>query len=207
MRVAAYMRADLTRSDKNIAGGPFLVTLNPHTPSLGHNYAMPLPGSQPSADEIDALVALFNSRERTPRLEFVSSAAPEAEAELLAAGFAVDRRLPTLVMPDLDRLVRVPAPDGIVIDAVTADHDLLDAVAVQNEAYGEPSTSQAYELERMRAFVARGGVVVLGRDAHTGLASAPVSPRHRWRPPPRSPLWPRMRLTDAVASRPQSDRG
>jgi hypothetical protein len=50
------------------------------------NYATPLPGAEPTATEVAALVHAFRTRELLPRVEFVPAAAPAVAPALLAAG-------------------------------------------------------------------------------------------------------------------------
>lgn len=165
--VADYMSADVSRRPGHLRIGPFLVGLNPHTASLGHNYAVPVNGASPSPAEISELIAVFERHHRTPRLEYVTGAAPAAEAALIAAGFALDQRLAMLACLPGAAIV-LPAPEGIEISTVSHADDLLDAASVQNEAYGEAEPASAHDLERLQALISRGGLVALARDDCTG---------------------------------------
>jgi predicted GNAT family acetyltransferase len=165
--VAGYMRADIARRPDHLRIGSFLVGLDPHTASLGRNYAILLDNASPSAAEIAELVSVFERRHRTPRLECVTGAAPRAEAALLAAGFTLDQRLAMLACPP-GSAVELPEPDGIVISAVSEPSDLLDAVSVQNEAYGESAPADSHDVDRLQALIGRGGAVALARDRSTG---------------------------------------
>lgn len=166
--VAARMSADVTRRPDHLRVGPFLVGLNPHTASLGHNYAIPLDGASPSQAEIAELVALFVRHDRVPRLEYVTGAATvETEAALLAAGFTLDQRLAMLAcLPGA--AIALPEPEGIVISTVSDDADLFDAASVQHAAYGEAAPPGAHAVDRLRALIGRGGLVALARDAAAG---------------------------------------
>lgn len=165
--VAGYMHADIARRPDHLRIGPFLVGLNPHTASLGHNYAIPLTGTSPSQAEIAELVSVFERHHRTPRLECVTGTAPHAEAALIAAGFTVDQRLAMLACPP-GSAIELPVPDGIVVSTIREAGDLLDAVSVQNEAYGEAASAGSHDVDRLQALIGRGGVVALARDASTG---------------------------------------
>ncbi|MEZ0093606.1 GNAT family N-acetyltransferase [Streptacidiphilus sp. EB129] len=166
-RVAAYMRADITRRSDHLRVGPFLAALNPHTATLGRNFAVPMDGARPSPAEVAALVAAFERHDRIPRLEYVTGAAPEAEVALIRAGFTVDGRLAMLACPS-GAAIDLPLPAGIALSAVTEAGDLRDAVDVQNEAYGEPASAGSHDLDRLQALIGRGGLVALARDAATG---------------------------------------
>jgi hypothetical protein len=148
--VAGYMRADITRRPDHLRVGPVLVGLNPHTASLGHNYAIPLAGATPTQAEIAELVSVFERHHRTPRLECVTGVAPRAEAALIAAGFTVDQRLAMLACSPGSGIER-PVPEGIVASAIHDAGDLLDAVTVQNEAYGEAASAGSHDVERLQA--------------------------------------------------------
>jgi len=165
--VADYMRTDITRRADYIRVGPFLVGLAPHTASLGYNYATPSVDARPSQADIAELISVFVAHDRTPRIEAVAGAAPDAEAALIAAGFSMDQRLATLAC-GVDEAIALATPDGIAIQLVSADKDLLDAVDVQNEAYGEPAPAGPHDVDRLRAMIDRGGMVALARDASTG---------------------------------------
>jgi GNAT superfamily N-acetyltransferase len=165
--VAGYMSADISRQPGHLRIGPFLVGLNPHTASLGRNYAIPVDGAAPSPMEIAELVAAFERHHRTPRLECVTGVAAEAAAALIAAGFTLDQRLAMLACP-LGAAIALAAPEGIEIAAVSEARDLLDAVCVQNEAYDETAPVGSHDVERLQALIGRGGLVALARDASTG---------------------------------------
>jgi GNAT superfamily N-acetyltransferase len=165
--VADYMRADITKRAGHIRVGSFLVGLSPHTASLGYNYATPLVDARPSPSDIAELVSVFVAHDRTPRIEAVAGAGPEAEAALIAAGFIMEQRLATLAC-GVDEVIALATPDGIAIRLVSADNDLLDAVDIQNEAYGESAPAGPHDVDRLQAMIGRGGMVALAREASTG---------------------------------------
>ncbi|MBY8851713.1 hypothetical protein K7G98_26745 [Saccharothrix sp. MB29] len=72
------------------------------------DYAVPDDGAVPTPADVSALVAAFRERSRTPRLDYVRPA-PDLDAALAAAGFAVDRAVPLLVPVEP---VVPPAPAG-----------------------------------------------------------------------------------------------
>jgi ribosomal protein S18 acetylase RimI-like enzyme len=165
--VAGYIRASAAHRSERI--GPFLASFDLHSANPWRNYAVPDDGARPTPADVAALVDGFAARDRTPRLEYVPQTAPEVEQALRGAGFAVDGRVPVLVSRP-GQLPDRPAPDGITLTLATADPDLLDAAVVQHEAYGQPSPPDEGDLSRLRATVARGGLVAVARDAATGAA-------------------------------------
>lgn len=114
--------------------GPFLVLVSSGSDNPFGNYAVPVDGAAPTADDVRALIEFFHRKERLPRLEYVRPA-PGVDEPLTAAGFDVAGTL-TLMALD-DELVPAPAADGYRVALVTDLPALRQAVAVQNTAYGE----------------------------------------------------------------------
>jgi ribosomal protein S18 acetylase RimI-like enzyme len=166
-QVAGYIRASAVHRAERV--GPFLASFDPYSANPWRNYAVPDDGARPTPAEVAALVNRFAAKGRTPRLEYVPQTAPEVEQSLRAAGFTVEGRVPVLVSRP-GQLPDRPVPEGITLTLATADPDLLDAATVQHEAYGEPSPPGEGDLSRLRATVARGGLVAVARDARTGAA-------------------------------------
>jgi len=121
-------------------------------------------------------VAGYRERERTPRLEYVPSLAPEVEPALVAAGFTVEGRLPLMTYTGG---ADAPAPAGIELLDARSDDELHGVAAVQWEAYGESGPVPQHPVDGLRRTLEAGGVVVLARDAGTreaaggGLCTAP----------------------------------
>ena len=138
------------------AGRSLLVAFDIHSANIWRNYAVPDDDARPSRPDVAGLVALFEQRDRTPRLEYVSTAAPDVESALTAAGFTVEGRPPVMVStPDVALTPRSPA--GITLGFATDDHQLLEAATVQHVAYGQPDPPGPHDVARLRATVARGG--------------------------------------------------
>jgi GNAT superfamily N-acetyltransferase len=122
----------------------------------------------PTPGDVQALVAAFARRDRTPRLEYLAATAPAVEAALLAAGFVVENRLPLMTIT-LDAMRDLPVPQGVELALAIEDADLLAAAQVQNSAYGEPETTE-HDVARLRSTVANSGIIALARDKATGAA-------------------------------------
>src|ERR1700733_6957954 len=90
-RIQNYLRATIARSESHLRIGPFLAGFDAGDDNLYRNYAVPDADAQPSAADIEALIAAFEERSRRPRLEYIADTAPEVEQALLAAGFAVEK--------------------------------------------------------------------------------------------------------------------
>jgi ribosomal protein S18 acetylase RimI-like enzyme len=129
------------------------------------NYAIPDDGAAPGPGDVAALVAAYRRRDRKPRLEFISSLAPEVEPALRAAGFTVEGRLPLMTYRGG---ADAPAPPGIELVEALSDDELRGVAAVQWEAYGEAGDVPQRAVDGLRRTVEAGGLVVLARDADTG---------------------------------------
>lgn len=172
LRAAAGLRRTVERVD------PFLVSFDPHSANTYRNYAIPDDGAEPVPNQVRALIGTFERRRRVPRLEYVPSASPHVEMSLLAAGFAVEVRMPLMIV--VPRTARpLPIPLGIELVMPVGGEGLRDAASAQNVAYGEPTTT-SHDVERLRTTLAAGGIVVSARDATSGrtigagLCSAPI---------------------------------
>jgi GNAT superfamily N-acetyltransferase len=83
---------------------------------------------------------------------------------LLAAGFAVEGRLPLMTCTE----AHVAIPEGIELLAPTTDEEFAGIARVQWEAYGEREPLPERVGKGLRRTAESGGVVVLARDAKTG---------------------------------------
>lgn len=177
LAIQACLRAGI--GDRALRVGPFLTTIDKHTDNPFRNYAVPDDGAAPTTADVDRLVALFAARDRMPRLEYVAPA-PELEAALIAAGFAVEARLPLMGVDPAE--LRAPrAPAGVEVAMVTAEADLWRAATVQNAAYGEPAGATQADVDRLRGTVAAGGGVALAFRPDNGEAVGAglhTPPRH-----------------------------
>ncbi len=172
-RIQAALR-DAVREDSERVG-PFLVRFDAHSDHPFMNYAVPDEGAAPTAAEVEALVAAFRERSRTPRLEYLRPS-PVVDAALEAAGFTVDQLLPMMVV---ENLTAPPLPAGLTVEAVTSDDDLLAVSVVQNTAFGVGETADQEDVARQRSLLRDDGVVVLARlHGEPVGAGACTAPRH-----------------------------
>ncbi|WP_405999051.1 GNAT family N-acetyltransferase [Streptomyces sp. NBC_00829] len=167
--VQNYVRSLTLRSPDHVRVGPFTIRYNPDWAIPPANYAIPDQGAEPTAAEVAALIAVFRERERTPRLEFLPSCAPEVEPALADAGFTVDRRAPLLACAP-GSLVEPPPAAGITLGE---PHDLAGytaAAGVQHLAYGESGEPTEGEIDWLRQARAGGGVAGIATDDTDGGA-------------------------------------
>jgi ribosomal protein S18 acetylase RimI-like enzyme len=181
-KVNAFLHANAAGRKSNERCGPFHIGFDLRTDLIYLNYAVPESGASPSPDDVDALIAAFEKRSRTPRLEFAAAGAPDVEPALLAAGFSVEQRIPFMfVMPE--ELLTPPAPEGVEIvvfteaDAEAAtDEELWGIALVQHEAFDEAEATEeklAADAQGTRSSLRSGGSAVLARGA-VGTANAGV---------------------------------
>lgn len=161
-RIQSSVVANLSGRPAPVEAGPFVIGVDPATPSPGINYATPRPGSVITASDVADLVSAFEKAERQPRLEYVTSTAPELERLLLDAGFTVEERHEYLICTP-ETLSIPAAPDGFAIRAATSDEDFAGMVRAQHEGFsGEPRpVAPPADVARMRRLQARGGIAVI----------------------------------------------
>jgi predicted GNAT family acetyltransferase len=169
-RISAYQVALALRSPLTRRVGPFYARFDAGNPNPFGNYAIPEPGAMPSAADVAALVRMYTERERKPRLEYIAASAPAVEPALLTAGFVAEDRPALMACPQGAERPFLP-PQGIILVWPSSDNDLLAAIAVQREAFGEPTPAAPGDVAIMRASMERGAIVVLARDELTGEAA------------------------------------
>ncbi|MEU8661973.1 GNAT family N-acetyltransferase [Actinoplanes philippinensis] len=163
LRIQRSVVSHLRTRPKAIEVGPFVLGLDPDTESPFINYASPQPGAPITAADITELISAFAEAGRKPRLEYVTSCAPELEDLLVTAGFAVEERNQYLICPP-ERLTVFPAPQGLTLEEPSTDPDRAAVVAAQNDAFGDlPPEDPAAAVARMRRSQERGGVVLGAR--------------------------------------------
>jgi GNAT superfamily N-acetyltransferase len=178
IRVADSIATDFARRDLPRIG-PFTVLLNPTSPNIWRNYAVPDAGAEPSDGDVLALIEYFRTHGRVPRLEYVPAAAPGVEPALLRAGFRVGGRPPLMACRPGD-LRAATTVDGITLISARTSADLMDTARAQDLAYGSTEPTGPEALARLERAVREGDVVMLARDAQSGAAvgggqvSAPV---------------------------------
>jgi len=160
------MLASAANGREVVSAGPFTVTITGHDPNVYLNYAVPAAGADPTPADIDALIAAFTSRARTPRLEYLPGLAPAVEPALLAAGFVVADRLP-LMECDPGTVTDQPVPAGYELLRPTTEPETEAMLAAQHEAFGEAPPTPAH-VTATRAKAATGQIQLLARETATG---------------------------------------
>nr|WTB33087.1 GNAT family N-acetyltransferase [Streptomyces sp. NBC_00830] len=175
--VQSHTRTLVLRSPDHLRIGPFIVRHNPTWRLKYANYAIPDQGAEPTAADVQALIAAFRERDRMPRLEYLPSGAPAVEPALLAAGFTVENRAPILACAPGGLLPPRPV-DALVIAEPATDAEFDAAARVQHHGYGGTGEPEGGEAAWLRNAVAGGGVAALayvgGVPAGAGGCSVPV---------------------------------
>ena len=173
--VHAYLRA--LAGARAHRTGPFLSTFDPHDAGRYRNYAVPDDGAEPTADDVAALVAVFADRSRIPRLEYLPLASPAVEPALLAAGFVAEGRIPVLTCAP--ETAQAPPVADVELLLAHDDQQLRAVAEAQNEAYGQPETTE-HDVARLRRVLDGGGLVALALDPATGagVGGGLVAPPH-----------------------------
>ncbi|MEY9855154.1 GNAT superfamily N-acetyltransferase [Catenulispora sp. GAS73] len=177
-KVNGYLHGNARARAINEACGPFHIGFDAGSANPFLNYAVPEVDAVVTSEDIDALLAAFARRERTPRLEFAPGGAPGLEEALLAAGFEVQQRLPFMVVTAAE-LVEPGAVDGVevvVLDKSATDEELRGVALAQREAYGESDEPQddadfSDDVIGMRGAVDAGRFLVLARGAADSAAA------------------------------------
>jgi GNAT superfamily N-acetyltransferase len=166
--IHAYLRASGAGSEHERVG-PFLAAFTPGNDHPMRNYAIPDDDAEPSGDEVDAMVKVFERRGRRPRLEYAAEAAPLLEAILCARGFELERRLPVMTCRPARPRGALATPGDFVVALAETDRDHADAMVVADEAFGEPAAApSAAAIAARRRMGAAGAAVVLARRRSDG---------------------------------------
>lgn len=193
--VQHFAVANLRRRPVVVETAGFVVGLDPDTDSPYINYATPLPGAEPSREDVAALIDVFRSRGLRPRLEFAPGAAPAVEPALRAAGFGTEAEHEYLVCTPAT--LRKPAavrafgtqtePDGTqpggpapAVEVPCTDEDFAALDAGLSEAFSGPFASSPQGVERLRRIQRNGGAVrfVRAPDGSCAGGAACPAPAH-----------------------------
>ncbi|BBH63508.1 hypothetical protein ACTI_01930 [Actinoplanes sp. OR16] len=139
--------------------GPFVAGLDPDTDSPWVNYATPQPDAKITVADVEALIAAFTEARRKPRLEYVTSTAPELEDLLLASGFTVEARQEYLICTPAF-VTASPVPPGLRLKEPTTDPDRAALRAATNEAFGEAPQASETDVARLRHNQESGGIAL-----------------------------------------------
>ncbi|GAA3365406.1 GNAT family N-acetyltransferase [Streptomyces antimycoticus] len=175
--VQSFAVANLRRRPVLVETGGFVAGFDPGTTSPYINYATPLPGTRPTARDVEELIEAFRVRDLKPRLEFAPDAAPEVEPALREAGFTVEAVHAYLVCTP-DRLTlpqdteagpaEVPPAGPVTVPSTDEDYRAIDAAL--SEAFAGEFASSLEGAARLRRIQEDGGAVRFVRAPDGGCA-------------------------------------
>lgn len=163
-RIQQSVVSNLSTRPAPVEVGPFILGLDPGTDNPGINYATPRPGARIVAADVTALVAAFARAGRKPRLEYVTSCAPDLEALLLTAGFTVEARHDYLICTP-GTATTPAAPGGFDLCEPGTDDQIAALVRAQHEAFGAASVATDADVARIRRLGANGGIALVATTA------------------------------------------
>jgi ribosomal protein S18 acetylase RimI-like enzyme len=187
-RLESYLRRAASAERVTMEIPPFVVFLDPDDPLRFFNYAHPL---RPIAGDpwllraelatpLASLRALFVSRGRTPRFEYVEEYASGLATALADDGFVEEGRYPLQVC-DLQSYRSAPAVRGLEIRQLSEGNpasDLGDFITVERQSFGHRVADAITEedCEDLRNSMRRGGLAFLARldGRPAGIASCTV---------------------------------
>ncbi|BCJ28769.1 GNAT family N-acetyltransferase [Actinocatenispora sera] len=168
-QIQRFAVANLRRRPLVVETGGFVAGFSPDTDSPYLNYATPLPGAAPTANDVAGLVAQFRDRGLLPRLEFAPQAAPRVEPALRAAGFTTEAVHEYLVCtPDTLTVPRAVSVPRVQTPATDEQYAALDAAL--GEAFGDGFASSPEGVARLRRMQDDGGAVRFVPAADGGCA-------------------------------------
>jgi sugar/nucleoside kinase (ribokinase family)/GNAT superfamily N-acetyltransferase len=155
-RIQAQLRASAQQNYEAVAAPPFTCFINPDDPSLWSNYAIPDTSIVSAVKgELSALTALFGTRGRTPRFEFLEEYTPYLASLLQAHGFQEELRALLMLCTAATYQPATPIPD-VTVTELTAASPLVaiqEFLTVQRRSFGnEDATAvDATEAQQFRA--------------------------------------------------------
>lgn len=173
--VQSFAVANLRRRPVVIETAGFVAGFDPSTTSPFINYATPLPGAEPTARDVAALIAAFRERGLKPRLEFAPDAAPAVEPALRAAGFSTEAVHEYLVCTPATLAVPPAGPGAPLVETPATDEDYTAVDAALSEAFAGEFTSSPEGAARLRRTQEMGGAVRFVRSPDGGCAGGAMT--------------------------------
>ena len=138
-RIQSQLRASAAATFETVAIPPFTCFVNADDANPGYNYAIPDEAFDSDPGQaLDDLAALYRSRDRSPRFEFLEAYAPGLSTALAERGYRLEMRsyLMTCTLADA---TSPPPILGVTVRALTDASPLSDFQAlmtVQSRSFG-----------------------------------------------------------------------
>ena len=187
-RLQRYLRGSAARGREVVRCGPFEAYLHRRDRLRFLNYAVPLERATVGIEEAAELAAVFEARERVPRLEFVESEAPGLASVLEAAGYELEARLDLMTCTPA-ALRRPSGPAGVQLEVIEGEDPSARVLRVtQRAAFGAPDEGADHGmgasvgiLATLDGEPAAGGVFTAPEDGLAELAGIGTLPQFRRR--------------------------
>jgi GNAT superfamily N-acetyltransferase len=138
-RIQSQLRASAAATYEAVAVPPFTCFVNPDDANPGYNYAIPdEPVDGDPGQPLDDLAALYRSRVRSPRFEFLEAYAPGLSTALAERGYRLEMRSYLMTCTPAD-LISLPPIPNVSVRALTDASPLSDFQAlmtVQSRSFG-----------------------------------------------------------------------
>ncbi|WP_430383227.1 GNAT family N-acetyltransferase [Streptomyces sp. P10-4] len=168
IQVQSFAVTNLRRRPVVVETGGFVAGFTPGTDTPYLNYATPLPGAEPTEQDVAALIGIFRERGLLPRLEFAPQAAPAVAPALRAAGFGTEAVHAYLVCTP--RTLTLPrSADSPHVESPTTEEEFTELDAALAEAFGGLFAPSAQGAARLRRTQQSGGAVRFVRDPQGGI--------------------------------------
>ncbi|NMO51903.1 GNAT family N-acetyltransferase [Actinoplanes sp. TBRC 11911] len=162
VRIQQSVLAGLARRPASIEAGPFLIGIDPGTPSPWINYATPRPGETITAGDVRLLADVFREKRRKPRLEYVVTCAPALEPLLTDAGWIPEARRDYMTCTPGSLTGEPPGIEPLAsLSEPRTDEERAALIAAQNEGFGGPAAAGAADVARMRRLQSDGGIALM----------------------------------------------
>ncbi|MFF8846328.1 GNAT family N-acetyltransferase [Streptomyces sp. NPDC015127] len=169
IQVQSFAVSNLRRRPVVVETGGFVAGFTPDTDNPYLNYATPLPGTEPTEQDVAALIGIFRERGLRPRLEFSPQAAPGVTPVLRAAGFGTEAVHEYLVCTP-GTLILPESADSSRVERPSTDEEYAELDATLAEAFGGVFAPSAQGAARLRRTQQSGGAVRFVRDPQGGMA-------------------------------------
>jgi hypothetical protein len=149
-RIQAQLRASASQNYEAVATPPFTCFFNPDDPSPWSNYAIPDLSIRGDVTEaLSVLRAVFGSRARQPRFEFIEEYTPDLAPALAVHGFVEEMRALLMVCTQATYQSASPIPDVPVMELTAAAPlaAIQEFLTVQRRGFGYEDATAVSEAE------------------------------------------------------------
>jgi ribosomal protein S18 acetylase RimI-like enzyme len=126
--------------------GPFRVFVSGESDVHWMNFAVPTSKAETAA-EVEALVQVFHSKQRRPRVESLQTLWPRTSLLLEAFGFELQARMPIMICT---REGFKPAPRAVTVELLSSSDDPVPSMITGNTAFSDDAPVTEARIENWR---------------------------------------------------------